>query len=152
VVYNAAIFVFPDVQCAIQEAVACLEPGGQIAFSFYPEIIGPNDEDLIEEGFRRAGAILPRFRVVTDYDTACRALETRCGPVTHYRWARPLDLGFLKDFFSIPAQSASLFPGISYPQRRNLVHAVLDSLSEPPEAVGTVVWRMARAECAPGGD
>ena len=142
VLYNASIFIFPDVEQTIREAVICLRPGGKIAFSFYPFLEGESGEDLLTEAFRRLGEPEPRFRVVTDYDKACRALSLHCGAVTSHRWVRPLDIGFLKDFFSIPAQSASLFPGRDYEARRELVWMLFSTLSDLSERA-SIVWRMA---------
>lgn len=142
--YNASIFVFPDANQALREAAKCLKEGGEIAFSFYPAILGPNDEDLMDEAFRRSGFTPPKFRVITTYEAACGALEEHKGPVGHYRWVQPLDVGFLKDFFSIPAQSASLFPGLDYEERRERVRRLFDSIADLAEK-GSVVWRMARA-------
>ncbi len=142
VLYNASIFIFPDVDRTIQEAHACLRPGGKIAFSFYPELVGPEDEDLLREAFIRLGEPLPRYKVMTGYDQACRALALYCDEVARHEWVRPLDLGFLKDFFSIPAQSASLFPGLDYEARLQKATALLDTLSDVSEQ-GRIVWRMA---------
>jgi hypothetical protein len=46
------------------------------------------------------------------------------------------------DFFSIPAQSASLFPGRPYADRRRAVRRLFDTLGDM-EGKGTIVWRMA---------
>jgi len=142
VLYNASIFIFPDVEQAISEAAGCLRPGGKIAFSFYPSITGELGEDLLAVAFRRLGEAEPRFRVITDYDRACRALSHHCGAVTGHRWVRPLDVGFLQDFFSIPAQSASLFPGRNYDTRRELVRRLFSTLSDVSDR-SSIVWRMA---------
>ncbi|MHB8091680.1 MAG: class I SAM-dependent methyltransferase [Syntrophales bacterium] len=144
VLYNASIFVFPDVDLAVREAVSCLEAGGEIAFSFYPSLLGLRDEDLIAEAFRRTGYTPPKFLMITSYEAACQALENHKGPVSHYRWARPLDIAFLKDFFSIPAQSSSLFPGLDYEERRKRVCLLFDSIADMA-AEGSLVWRMAKA-------
>ena len=142
VLYNASIFIFPDVEKTIKEAACCLRPGGKIAFSFYPFLEGSRGEDLLDEAFRRLGEPIPRFRVITDYDKACRALLNNCGTVTHYRWVRPFDIEFLQDFFSIPAQSASLFPGRDYEERRELVRRLFSTVSDLAER-SSIVWRMA---------
>lgn len=143
VLYNASIFIIPDVDRAIRQAAACLRPGGKIAFSFYPRLAGPDDQDLLAEAFRRMGAPPPRFRVITEYEAACRALEAHCGPVTHHRWARPLDIPFLLDFFAIPAQSASLFPGLAYEARQAQVARLLGGLADWAPRGAAVVWRLA---------
>ena len=144
VLYNASIFIFPDVEQTIKAAAGCLRPGGKIAFSFYPFLEGGAGEDLLTEAFKRLGEPVPRFRVITDYDKACLALLHNCGPVTNHRWVRPLDIGFLQDFFSIPAQSASLFPGRDYEARRELVRRLFLTLSDLSERA-SIVWRMAEA-------
>jgi len=142
ILYNASIFIFPDVEQTIREAVICLRPGGKIAFSFYPFLEGESGEDLLTEAFRRLGEPAPRFRVITDYDKACRALLLHCNTVTHHRWVRPLDIEFLQDFFSIPAQSASLFPGRDYEARNELVRRLFPTLSNLSERA-SIVWRIA---------
>jgi len=142
VLYNASIFIIPDVEQTMREAAGCLRPGGKIAFSFYPSLEGASGEDLLAEAFNRLGEPVPRFRVITDYDKACRALSLHCGAVTNHRWVRPFDIEFLQDFFSIPAQSASLFPGRNYEARRKLVFSLFLTLSDLSEKA-SIVWRMA---------
>lgn len=142
VLYNASIFIFPDVDKTIREAAGCLRPGGKIAFSFYPSFTGKSGEDIMAMAFERLGEPAPRFRVITDYDKACRALSLHCRTVTSHEWIRPFDIEFLKDFFSIPAQSASLFPGRDYNTRRKLVCGLFATLSDVADSA-SLVWRMA---------
>ena len=150
VLYNASIFIFPDANRTLQEAVACLKPKGEIAFSFYPHLAGPAGEDLLDEAFRRLGEPPPRFRVITDYEKACQALARHCKEVSRHRWVRPLDIEFLQDFFSIPAQSASLFPGLEYQARMEKVNRLFSGLPDVARE-GSIVWRMARGG-KPAGD
>lgn len=142
VLYNASIFIFPDVSKTIDEAYKCLNSGGKIAFSFYPQLVGEGDEDLFAVAFRRLGEPLPRFRVMTDYPEACEALEQRCTNICHHRLVRPLNTRFLEDFFSIPAQSASLFPGRAYEARRDLVRDLFATLDDMT-GKESIIWRMA---------
>lgn len=142
VLYNASIFIFPDLAKAIDEAFNCLRSGGKIAFSYYPLLIGKDNVDLFAVAFNRLGAPLPRFRVISDYTDACKALADRCGHIRHHRWIQSLNIGFMQDFFSIPAQSASLFPGRSYSERRDLVNSLFSTL-EDHQCDGQVVWRIA---------
>jgi ubiquinone/menaquinone biosynthesis C-methylase UbiE len=142
VLYNASIFIFPDVSKTIAESCQCLRPGGKIAFSFYPQLVGEGNEDLFDVAFRRLGEPLPRFRVITDYPKASQALEPLCTNICHHRWVRSLDTRFLQDFFSIPAQSASLFPNRDYAARSDLVRRLFATLADMREE-GRIVWRMA---------
>lgn len=144
VLYNASIFILPDVSRAVDEAFGCLRDGGKIAFSFYPQLIGDDEADLFAVAFERLGAPMPRYRMITDYPDACHALEARCGNIRHHRWVMPLDIGFIQDFFSIPAQSASLFPGCGYEERRDRARQLFATLEDMTEN-GHIVWRMAEA-------
>ena len=140
--YNASIFIFPDVSRTIAESHRTLRNGGKIAFSFYPQLLGEDGTDLFTLAFHRLGEPLPRFRVITGYDNACEVLKNWCAKIHHHRWTRPLDVEFLQDFFSIPAQSASLFPGQGYEARRELAMRLFDTLGDQTET-GRIVWRMA---------
>jgi len=140
--YNASIFIFPDVSRSVAQSYACLRPGGKIGFSFYPELLGDEDEDLFAQAFDQLGEPLPRFRTITGFADACEALRERCQNIRRHNWTRPLDIAFLQDFFSIPAQSTSLFPGRNYEERHELVMRLFDTL-EGLTGSGRIVWRMA---------
>lgn len=142
--YNASIFIFPDVDQALQQAMACLRPNGLIAFTFYPDIVTAEGLDLLTEAFRRIDQPEPRLRVITDYPQACLALEKWVGPVRRGCWTQNLDATFLKDFFTIPAQSASLFPGRPYPERKALVDRLCNALTDGGSQA-KVIWKMAQA-------
>jgi len=142
VIYNASIFIFSDVSKTIDEAYKCLNIGGKIAFSFYPQLVGENNEDLFAVAFHRLGEPLPKFRVITNYSEASEALNHRCKNICHHRWVRPLNTNFLQEFFSIPAQSTSLFPGRGYDDRRSLVRSLFATIDDKV-GKGSIVWRMA---------
>jgi SAM-dependent methyltransferase len=144
IVYNASIFIFHDVERSIREASACLISNGSIGFSFYPDLQDGNGEDLLPRLFERIREPMPKFRVIADYHRACLALERYCGPVRHHRWQMPLDERFLEDFFSIPAQSASLFPGRDLSTRQALVIRLFSDMAAIATQ-GSIVWRLAAA-------
>ena len=110
VLYNASIFIFPDVDASLDEAFKCLRPGGKIAFSFYPQLLDENDQDLMSVAFKRLGEPEPKFRMITDYDKASRALERVCGNIRHHPWVRPLDIGFFAGLFLHPGPIRVSFP------------------------------------------
>ncbi len=144
VVYNASIFIFPDAPRAIQQAANLLKPGGTIAFSYYPDVLDAAGNDLMPRLFDRIDEPFPKYRVIAQFQTICDAIERYCGPVKQKDWQRPLDARFLADFFSIPAQSASLFPGRDIDERLELVTRLFSDL-ESIVSEGSIVWRLAGA-------
>ena len=140
--YNAAIFIIPDAAKSMQAATTCLKQGGTLGFSFYPQILAENGEELFPIAFDRCVLPRPKAQVVTSYEKALESLRQCCKEVTESAWERPFSEDFMVDFFSIPAQSASLFPRLDYEERRQLVPKLFAALK--PEAEKTrIVWRMA---------
>lgn len=143
--YNAAIFIIPDAARSMQAAAACLKPGGSIGFSFYPLILADDGTELFPLAFERCGLPQPKVQVVTSYEKALKGLQACCRKVSESTWERPFNKDFLIDFFSIPAQSASLFPRLQYEERRLLVPKLFSSLAAEAETA-RVVWRLAAGE------
>jgi len=140
--YNAAIFIIPDAAKSMQAAAACLKPGGSIGFSFYPQILSENGEELFPLAFDRCKLPRPKVQVITRYEKALEGLRECCREVTESAWERPFSEDFLVDFFSIPAQSASLFPRLDYEERRQLVPKLFAAL-QPEAETAKIVWRLA---------
>ena len=140
--YNAAIFIIPDAVKSMQKASACLKPGGSIGFSFYPQILSENGEELFPIAFDRCDLPRPKVQVITSYEKALEGLRQCCREVTEKAWERPFSKDFLVDFFSIPAQSASLFPRLDYEERRQLIPKLFAAL-KPEAEKAKIVWRMA---------
>ena len=140
--YNAAIFIIPDAAKSMQAAAACLKPGGSLGFSFYPQILAENGAELFPIAFDRCALPRPKVQVVTSYEIALEGLRQCCKEVGESAWERPFSENFLVDFFSIPAQSASLFPRLDYDERRRLVPKLFAAL-KPEAEKAKIVWRLA---------
>jgi len=145
VFYNASIFIIPEVEKSLAAAAACLEPGGVIGFSHYPELLGADGTDLFAVAFERLGETRPRKQTITDYAAARDGLARHCGRIREGVYEKPLDPEFLTAFFSIPAQSASLFPRLDYAARK-IRAAELFATLEPEAAGARMVWRLAAGE------
>ncbi len=145
VMYNAALFVFPNPKASLSQAKTLLKPGGSLGFSFYPRVYGPGNSDLIGWAYERLGLPLPKFRTITPWEKACDALEVIFGTIETTTYEMDGSVPFLIDFFSIPAQSASLFPKESYEERARRVRELFESLHEW-DGHFTIGWDMAKAE------
>ncbi|MBN2809998.1 MAG: class I SAM-dependent methyltransferase [Deltaproteobacteria bacterium] len=140
--YNAAIFIIPDAAKSMLAASACLKPGGALGFSFYPQILSAAGEDLFAIAFDRCNFPRPKAQVITSYEKALAGLRQCCRKVTETAWERPFSETFLIDFFSIPAQSASLFPQLDYEERRRRAPELFTAL-QPEAESARIVWRLA---------
>ncbi len=140
--YNASIFIIPDADQSLKAAAACLKPGGTIAFSFYPQILAADGSDLFALAFARCNLPRPKAQVVTSYEKAVQGLRACCNTITESVWERPFSPEFLNDFFSIPAQSASLFPRLEYEERCRLIPKFFTAMAED-SANAKIVWRLA---------
>ena len=144
IVYNAAIFIFPDTFKAFKNAYNMLRTGGCIGFSHYPEILGKSGENLFNTAFKKACFELPRRKVISTLNTCIENLE-RAGfkniKVSDY--SMELNTEFLKKFFKIPAQSASLFPKLSYKERAKKVDILFDTLKFEK---GTITWKLVKGK------
>ncbi len=143
VMYNAAIFVFPNPERSFHEAKRLMKSGGGIGFSFYPRVYAPGTPDLIGWAYERLGLPL-RFRTITPWETACQALRDTFGAIETTTYEMPGSVDFLTDFFSIPAQSASLFPKLPYEERAKGIEKLFGALKQW-EGDMTIGWDMAKA-------
>lgn len=142
--YNASLFVFPNPERSLAQAGNHLKIGGKIGFSFYPRLYSAEFPDLLGRAYEKKGWPLPKFRTITSWDKACRALETLFGNLKTTTYEMAGDISFLIDFFSIPAQSASLFPKLPYEKRAEKVKELFNALNAEG-APFTIGWDMAMA-------
>ncbi len=140
--YNASIFIIPDADKSLKAVAACLKPGATIGFSFYPQILNKKGVDLFALAFDRCELPRPKVQVVTSYEKALKGLQSCCSKISESAWERPFDQEFLNDFFSIPAQSASLFPRLQYEERCQLIPKLFATLTKDA-ANAKIVWRLA---------
>jgi ubiquinone/menaquinone biosynthesis C-methylase UbiE len=140
--YNASIFIIPDAAKSLKAVAACLKPGATIGFSFYPQILNKEGADLFAPAFDRCDLPRPKTQVVTSYEKALKGLQACCKGISENVWERPFSREFLNDFFSIPAQSASLFPRLKYEERRQLIPKLFAALTDDA-ANAKIVWRLA---------
>jgi len=144
VMYNAAIFLFPRPEEAFAQAARMLKPGGIIAFSFYPRVLDATGRDLMTLAYEKRGQTPPKFRTITSWDKAVSTLRQVFGTVQTTTWEMAGTISFLTDFFTIPAQSASLFPKLSYKERAQEIARFFSTL-EPLESEIKIAWDMAMA-------
>lgn len=146
ILFNLVVFILPDVEDVFTKCNKLLKNGGKIGFSYYPEILDEKGKDLLKLAFERSGLEFPRKNVISSYFDCLNALErANFKNITEGFFEMPISIEFLNDFFSIPAQSASLFPKLNYPLRKENVKRIFDALKDF-ENQGKVIWRFVRGE------
>ncbi len=144
VLFNLVVFILPDIETVFKNSFKILKDNGTIAFSFYPEIIDENGNDLFIKAFKNSNFILPKKQVISTYEICLESLENSgFKDIAEKKFEMNLDIEFLKDFFSIPAQSASLFPKLSYEERKKNVEILFDGIKNY-ENNGKIIWKLVK--------
>jgi len=127
VIYSASIFLIPDFRDSLRQVVQLLKPGGTAGMTFMDGIYDKNDENLLAqaEATARQGVSLRKAVVLDDLISFLREIF---GDIQERTEDFELDRDVLKDFFSVPAMSAGLFPGFPYEERVERVGKLFECL------------------------
>ncbi len=127
IIYSASIFLIPDYHESLRQAAALLKPWGTLALTFMEGVYDSSNANMFDIADRSA-----RQGVSLKKPVQLKELEVFFANLfpNHRIWKEDLKLPItqLREFFSIPAMSAGLFPGISYPERVKKVAALFDHL------------------------
>jgi ubiquinone/menaquinone biosynthesis C-methylase UbiE len=135
IIYSASIFLIPDFTESLRQAHGLLKKNGRIGLTFMDGLYDPDGKNLMEIADREAKQGVSLRKPVSL--PAFQSFFAEVFP-QHKFWRKnfrlPEDL--LREFFSIPAMSAGLFPGIEYPTRVSKVARLFDHLPQ-----GEVLFR-----------
>lgn len=127
IVYSASIFLVPDFRESLRQARDLLKPNGSVGLSFMEGLYDPDGNNLVVLADQAAdlGVSLKRPVKLDDF----RIFFAELFPVNQVRQEEfRLPLEVLREFFSVPAMSAGLFPGIPYPDRVNKVNRLFEHI------------------------
>lgn len=125
IVYSASMFLVPDFRESLKHARSLLKKNGVLGVTFMDGVYDADANNLIAEADRTAGeGVSLRKPVILD---EFQSSFSEIFPDHRYETADiRLPLSVLKQFFSIPAMSAGLFPGVEYSERVRKVAHVFD--------------------------
>jgi len=129
-VFNAAIFLIPDGENALKDAVRVVRKNGAVCGTYLVGLYDSNNEVLEEIGLRHS---LP-----FPWKSVERAVEEFNGITEEFVFRVKRE--FVLDFYSIPAMSNALFPKIELEKRLELVKQRLSDLPDEMD----FVWRAFR--------
>lgn len=127
IVYSASIFLMPDYEESLRQARDLLKPGGCVGLTFMDGVFDPDGKNALAVADRDAGLGVSLKKPVKLFEFL--AFFEQIFP-RRRTWQEDMRLpeDLLRDFFSVPAMSAGLFPGLEYPERLTRVNSLFDHL------------------------
>jgi ubiquinone/menaquinone biosynthesis C-methylase UbiE len=130
VLYNASIFLIPDPEKVLRAAYGALRPGGIVGMNWLEGVFDANEEnDLFRQAKDVSADGAPYGRRIVKTEELAAILEHigfRKIKQGSYHIEMPID--HLREFFSIPAQSAGLYPRNTYGERLGLLDKLIKYL------------------------
>lgn len=127
IIYSASIFLIPDYRESLEQARCLLKERGSVGLTFMD---GPYDSEgnhLFEVAEETAKQGISRKRAVgwSEFEAFfAQIFPTRAAWTEDFRLPKEA----LQEFYSIPAMSAGIFPGIDYPERVKRVGLLFDHM------------------------
>jgi ubiquinone/menaquinone biosynthesis C-methylase UbiE len=129
IVYSASIFLIPDYTESLKQARDLLRHGGQVGLTIMNGFFQRDGENALAIADRaaQAGVNLKRPVKLEEF------VEVFAGIFHNQRtWYEDLRLpvDVVREFFSVPAMSAGLFPGLPYAERVRKVQRLFDHVPD----------------------
>lgn len=127
IIYSASIFLVPDYQASLSQARDLLEPGGTLGLTFMVGVFYNNENALVRAD-ASAGTNLSQKKPV-ELDNLIVAVKNLFSEVSVEIVDFIYEADMLKEFFSIPAMSAGLYPTLCYEDRLKMLETLFSHLS-----------------------
>jgi ubiquinone/menaquinone biosynthesis C-methylase UbiE len=126
IIYSASIFLIPDYQASLSQARDLLEPGGVLGLTFMVGVFD-NDENALVRADQYAQTNLSQKKPV-ELDNLITFVKGLFSNVNVEVVDFATDAGMLKEFFSIQAMSAGLYPTLCYEDRLKMLETLFSHL------------------------
>ena len=140
ILYNASIFLLPSLHKSLESAHTILKTNGICGASYFISIYAQGI-DLLDAarktGLARDGSVVKEQNIKNSY------LDV-FGNYVEKRVEIEMNIMQAEAFYSIPAQSASIFPRRSYEERLHLVHTLFSEIKESRNSL-IMLWRLIKA-------
>jgi len=127
IIYSASIFLIPDYQRSLSQAWNLLKPSGSLGLSFMDGLYDSQGNNLftLADQEAKTGVSIRKPVNLAEFQAFFEATFSSCRS-----WNEDFLLSeeLLREFFSIPAMSAGLFPGIPYEERVARVALLFDRM------------------------
>lgn len=129
--YSASIFLIPDFLESLRQARDLLLPKGRVGLTFMDGLYDGDGNNLFQLADREAheGVSLKKPVQIEELRLGFSSLFARSREKNE---AIELPQEVLRQFFSLPAMSAGLFPGFAYEERVRKVGRIFDHMPKSP--------------------
>jgi len=131
ILYTACIFLVPDVDASLAQAKALLSAQGAVGCSFMDAVYDARGQNALAVADQRLDLGLSAKRPVA-LESFMAIFANRFDTVATWHLDIAAAKPFVRDFFTVPAMSAGLFPGLPYPQRVDRVQRLVAGLEDEP--------------------
>jgi ubiquinone/menaquinone biosynthesis C-methylase UbiE len=146
IVYSASIFLIPDYEESLKQAETLLKNNGFVGLTF---LDGPYDSD--GENVLRRADVQAKLGVSLKKPVNISEFNNLFGSIfpDHESWTEDFRLkkDVLEEFYSVPAMSAGLFPGLDYSERLVKIGRLFESIPEGEIAFRWVLRTGRKREC-----
>lgn len=127
IIYSASIFLIPDFRESIRQGRELLRPQGQMGMTFMDGVYSDAGESLFSEVEQKLGLgiSLKKAVALADLESFMRSVFDSVS-VQQINFRLPKQQ--VKEFFSIPAMSAGLFPSLDYKDRLMMLARLFDNI------------------------
>ena len=156
VMYNASIFLLPDAGKALLEAKLSLKEGGVVGMNYPLGLWGNrmwrDGPDLFKRGKKEGLEDAPYGKSIVNIEKLPDFLRRAgFGNVRNRIIEMVLTREEVEAFYSIPAQSAGLYPKTPFPERQEKLRSLLDHFTDLGIEEFVQKWNFTRARKGHGG-
>ncbi|MFH0823446.1 MAG: class I SAM-dependent methyltransferase [Pseudomonadota bacterium] len=128
VIFSASIFLIPDFRIALDGAKAVIKPRGKVGLTFMDGVYDARGRNafVVADEQAKEGVNVKKPVDLAHFHAYFRKLFPR-----EITWHEDmlLDSAMLREFFSVPAMSAGLFPKIKYEERLPKITRLIDGFN-----------------------
>ncbi len=127
IIYSASIFLIPDYEESLKQACDLLKDKGRVGMTFMDGLYDAEGNNLLAKAADAAKEEVSLRKPVKweEFESFLHEIF----PVHRFRREEfRLSAALLRAFFSIPAMSAGIFPGIAYSERLSRVRRLFDHM------------------------
>ncbi len=129
IIYSASIFLIPDYEESLRQAAALVQKGGSVGLTFMDGLYDTDGKNVLALADQRAGEGV-NLRKPVELAKLHASFRKTFPRERSWKEDMRLPIELLRDFFSVPAMSAGLFPKLAYSERVRKVSCLFDQMPD----------------------